>query len=63
MLKQRRQRVTDAVAGCGGNDIDGPWMLKQLKPPRRQRAAIEEYARHNGHADLLRERIDGTAGL
>ena len=20
----------------------------------------EEYARHNGHADLLRERIDGT---
>jgi uncharacterized damage-inducible protein DinB len=21
---------------------------------------IEEYARHNGHADLLRERIDGT---
>jgi hypothetical protein len=20
---------------------------------------IEEYARHNGHADLLRERIDG----
>ncbi|MGW4699000.1 DinB family protein [Streptomyces sp. NPDC004285] len=24
---------------------------------------IEEYARHNGHADLLRERIDGTRGL
>ncbi|HVE98827.1 MAG TPA: DinB family protein [Mycobacteriales bacterium] len=23
---------------------------------------IEEYARHNGHADLLRERIDGRAG-
>ncbi len=23
---------------------------------------IEEYARHNGHADLLRERIDGTIG-
>ncbi len=23
---------------------------------------IEEYARHNGHADLLRERIDGVAG-
>jgi hypothetical protein len=21
---------------------------------------IEEYAQHNGHADLLRERIDGT---
>ena len=24
---------------------------------------IEEYARHNGHADLLRERIDGTVGV
>ncbi len=23
---------------------------------------IEEYARHNGHADLLRERIDGQVG-
>jgi uncharacterized damage-inducible protein DinB len=24
---------------------------------------IEEYARHNGHADLLRERIDGSVGV
>jgi hypothetical protein len=24
---------------------------------------VEEYARHNGHADLLRERIDGAVGL
>ena len=24
---------------------------------------IEEYARHVGHADLLRERIDGRVGL
>lgn len=23
---------------------------------------LEEYARHNGHADLLRERIDGSVG-
>ena len=23
---------------------------------------IEEYARHNGHADLLREQIDGAVG-
>jgi len=23
---------------------------------------IEEYARHNGHADLLRELIDGATG-
>ena len=24
---------------------------------------IEEYARHNGHADLLRERLDGMTGV
>ena len=24
--------------------------------------SIAEYARHNGHADLLRERIDGATG-
>jgi hypothetical protein len=23
---------------------------------------VEEYARHNGHADLLRERINGKVG-
>jgi Protein of unknown function (DUF664) len=24
---------------------------------------VEEYARHNGHADLLREAIDGSTGM
>ncbi len=24
---------------------------------------VEEYARHAGHADLIRESIDGTTGL
>ncbi len=24
---------------------------------------IEEYARHNGHADLVRERVDGATGV
>jgi hypothetical protein len=24
---------------------------------------IEEYARHNGHADLLRECVDGRVGM
>ncbi len=27
------------------------------------RHMIEEYARHNGHADLLRERIDDSTGV
>jgi uncharacterized damage-inducible protein DinB len=30
------------------------WMWQHL---------VEEYARHNGHADLIREVIDGSAGL
>ena len=29
------------------------WMLLHM---------IEEYARHNGHADLIRESIDGATG-
>jgi uncharacterized damage-inducible protein DinB len=29
------------------------WLLSHM---------IEEYARHNGHADLLRERLDGATG-
>jgi uncharacterized damage-inducible protein DinB len=34
-----------------------PWSLRWILTHM-----IEEYARHNGHADLLRERIDGTTG-
>jgi Protein of unknown function (DUF664) len=35
------------------HDIDLRWIYLHM---------IEEYARHNGHADLLRERIDGVTG-
>ena len=34
-------------------DVDVRWVYTHM---------IEEYARHNGHADLLRERIDGMIG-
>jgi len=41
-----------------GNDGKGePVSLRELLVHM-----IEEYARHNGHADLLRERIDGRVG-
>lgn len=45
----------DALAAGGrrGEDISLRWILAHM---------VEEYARHNGHADLLRERIDGTVG-
>ncbi|MER8185173.1 DinB family protein [Kitasatospora sp. NPDC094015] len=36
-----------------GEEITLRWILVHM---------IEEYARHNGHADLLRERIDGATG-
>jgi hypothetical protein len=38
---------------------------KELRPTSLRwvyQHMIEEYARHNGHADLLRERIDGAVG-
>ena len=42
---------------CPCPDCDEPaslrWVFEHM---------IEEYARHNGHADLIREAIDGTTG-
>ncbi|MFF0772666.1 DinB family protein [Nonomuraea wenchangensis] len=46
-------RPLDAVGKRGGDDCSHRWILVHM---------IEEYARHNGHADLLRERIDGATG-
>lgn len=41
-------------AAWGGREqVSLRWILTHM---------IEEYARHNGHADLLREQIDGQAG-
>jgi hypothetical protein len=37
-----------------GNEISLRWVYVHM---------IEEYARHNGHADLLRELIDGSTGF
>jgi hypothetical protein len=37
-----------------GQDVSLRWIYVHM---------IEEYARHNGHADLLRERIDGSTGV
>ena len=52
-------RSREAVAGRSldeaspGEDYTLRWIYLHM---------IEEYARHNGHADLLRERIDGATG-
>jgi uncharacterized damage-inducible protein DinB len=55
-------RAVDAALDDSGLDdtftfrektISVRWMLQHL---------VEEYARHNGHADLIREVIDGSTG-
>ncbi|MFE1784259.1 DinB family protein [Streptomyces sp. NPDC059506] len=47
-------RLSEQEAGHLGNPtVSLRWILVHM---------IEEYARHNGHADLIRERIDGVAG-
>lgn len=40
----------------------GPWANEPISMRWLLLHVIDEYARHNGHADLLRERIDGNTG-
>ena len=60
---QRQCDVSRAVAGTV-TDLDT--LAASTRRPVSLRwifvHMIEEYARHNGHADLLRERIDGAVG-
>lgn len=60
-----RSRANLAAAYAGGPDARStvPWMNGE--PPALRRLmvdVIEEYARHTGHADLIRESIDGLVG-
>ncbi|MEU5112094.1 DinB family protein [Streptomyces longwoodensis] len=51
-----RHALDDLSVGkgrAGGEPFSLRWIYTHM---------IEEYARHNGHADLLRERVDGTTG-
>jgi hypothetical protein len=43
----------DVTGMRGGARFSLRWVMVHM---------IEEYARHNGHADLLRERLDGSTG-
>ncbi|MEU4044488.1 DinB family protein [Streptomyces antibioticus] len=42
------------AAHAGEQGVSLRWIMVHM---------IEEYARHNGHADLIRERIDGVTGV
>jgi uncharacterized damage-inducible protein DinB len=60
-----REEIAFAEQFTRDHDLDfvssdsegGPVSLRELLVHM-----VEEYARHNGHADLLRERIDGRVG-
>ncbi|UNO43645.1 DinB family protein [Streptomyces sp. MST-110588] len=54
--RRARGRAPDDVAQgrYRGNACNLRWIYVHM---------IEEYARHNGHADFLRERIDGSTGV
>lgn len=60
------REVDLARAAAGGHDLDETFRAGARPAPISLRWVyvhmIEEYARHNGHADLLRERIDGAVG-
>jgi uncharacterized damage-inducible protein DinB len=46
-------KVVEAGGNRGQRSMSVRWIYVHM---------IEEYARHNGHADLLRQRIDGATG-
>jgi len=65
------ERSRTAAAGRDLDDvIEMPYWVadgqpKEMRPTSLRwvyQHMIEEYARHNGHGDLIRERIDGSVG-
>ncbi|MFC5750777.1 DinB family protein [Actinomadura rugatobispora] len=55
-------RSRDIVRAAASLDITGRHREREVSLRWVLVHMIEEYARHNGHADLLRERIDGATG-
>jgi uncharacterized damage-inducible protein DinB len=60
------KEVDLARAAVADRDLDDTYHNAYRNAPMDLRwiflHMIEEYARHNGHADLIRERIDGATG-
>ena len=64
-VARSRAAVTEALASSGGMGQLGRFTWPDGRSPSLRRILIdliEEYARHNGHADLLRESVDGVVG-
>jgi hypothetical protein len=65
-LEAFQASVSRSRVAVTGRDLDEISPSSPEDDPRTLRwiymHMIEEYARHNGHADLLRQRIDGVTG-
>jgi hypothetical protein len=61
---RRSRAAVDKALAAAGLDYPADVMFADGAPSLRRLLVdmIEEYARHNGHADLIRESIDGRTG-
>ncbi|ABP53763.1 DinB family protein [Salinispora tropica] len=64
-----RAEIEAADDAAAGRDLDEEFTLRRRDGSDERLSLrwvylhmIEEYARHNGHADLIRERLDGVTG-
>ena len=60
-----QEEIARARDNCAARDLDdtAPFMGAEVSLRWIYTHMIGEYARHNGHADLIRERIDGSTGV
>ncbi|MEU9700135.1 DinB family protein [Streptomyces sp. NPDC047981] len=61
----RSRAVVDEALRAGGLDQLGAFTTRSGERPNLRRILldlVEEYARHAGHADLIRESVDGLTG-
>ncbi len=60
-----QDEITHARVNCAARGLDdtSPFMGARVSLRWIYTHMIGEYARHSGHADLIRERIDGATGV
>jgi uncharacterized damage-inducible protein DinB len=64
-VARSRSAVSEALAGGGGLGQLARWSSPRGESPSLRRILIdliEEYSRHTGHADIIRESVDGLTG-
>ena len=56
------EKMTADALIAAQQDLDAPVAMEWNSVRWHLMKVLLEYARHNGHADIIRERIDGTRG-